>query len=452
MSLPVTAEGGDRLRSITTDAEERWLAGTGPAPLRPAERLPPRAPVLMPHAGLSRWIKVVRHARTWVDSDGALWFRGPEPSAARLLVPPGQARCGWWLIDRGSVGARLPVVDAGWLVITGPDGPLTALRLADWLPGWPGASADGPLVRAAGAEALCHALGVPLQALGDPAEAARKVGAVDPRARVELDLGPYTFVALAFIASVLLLLAGIFVGLAGDLAAGLAVIGACLVLPAAADLLAWVRRRRRVHELPGQLDAWWPAAPARGVSGRGLGVRAGPAGQEIVIADGHGGECWLPGPECGGAAGIVAARGDSEQLPWALLLYDRGERILASLPGAEWLSGLASLQNLADAAGQLGMRVTPASQEPQPLAASRDRDRAAADPGRESGRRALPSEARQHADPGPSLVSRYSLSYAIPMAITTVLSSLPWPAKYGFTGWMAAMIASLLLARRRAVL
>ncbi|HYZ55316.1 MAG TPA: hypothetical protein VE733_17690, partial [Streptosporangiaceae bacterium] len=79
------AAGGDRLKAFTTEAEEQWLAGTGPPPPSPAERLPCRAPVLLPRAGIGRWVAVARRARAWVDADGTLWFQGPNAGAPRPL-------------------------------------------------------------------------------------------------------------------------------------------------------------------------------------------------------------------------------------------------------------------------------------------------------------------------------------------------------------------------------
>ncbi|HYZ51885.1 MAG TPA: hypothetical protein VE733_00025, partial [Streptosporangiaceae bacterium] len=188
------------------------------------------------------------------------------------------------------------------------------------------------------------------------------------------------------------------------------------------------------------LDEWWQAAPAaRPVAGRGLGARTGPAGQEFVIADGHGGECWLAGAGCGGVAGLMAASatpGRLEGPPWALLLYDRGEQILAGLRGADWVNGPAAMETLSLAAGRLGMSVTAASSAPRAMMASRDRAQASV----------------TTADPWLSLAaSRYSALVATVVALVAVIHGPP-PAWYAFGGWAAALIAGLYLARWRAVL
>lgn len=436
---------GDRLQAFATEAEERWLAGTGPAPVSPAGRLPDRAPVLLPRAGIGRWVAVARRARAWVDGDGALWLRGAD-GPDRVLVPPGRARAGWWLVDRGPAGARLPPVDAGWFVISGTDGPLAALRLAEWLPGWRGERVDARLVRAAGAEAVCQTLGVAFEAVGDPDEAGRRVGTVPLGARLELDQGldgRGTAVLLGFAA---LVLAGLSLFIAHQPAASLVVLAIGLVSPVAADLAAWWLRRRRTRRLPRHLGAWWRASPdGHAVPGRGMGLRTGPGGQELVVPDGHGSECWLAGPACGGAAGLVAVSAEAGRAPWALLLYDRTERLLAGLPGRDWVGGAAAtgelaapaMKELAAAARGLGLELSAATEAPQPMMPSRERAKASRTPA---------------TDGWPSLTgTALSAAVSIPLAVVCLLKE-PRAVAAGATGWAIALIATRILLRRRTVL
>jgi hypothetical protein len=431
----------DRLQAFTTLAEERWLTGTGPLPGRPADRLPERAPVLLPRAGIGRWVHVARTARVWVAADGTLIARDAA-GTDRVLVPPGRARAGWWLVDRAPVGARLPPVAGGWFVITGADGPLAALRLAEWLPGGPDGPVSPGLVRAAGAEAVCRALGVALESAADPAEAGKMVGAVPPEARFELEQPLARSAPLVGAGCAgLWLTAAILVltnrGVTGHAVIGLIAGAVSLGALPAADLAAWWHRRRVTRRLPGQLDAWWQARPAtRRVPGRGLGLRRGPGGPELVLADGHGGECWLAGPAAGGAAGLAALSADPAQGPWALLLYDRGEQLLAGLRARDWAGGQNAIGTLSAEVAPLGLAVSVVTAPAQPLAASRDRARSAA--------AAAGGWLRLSAT---SLSLGLSSSTAVALLVNRV-----WNVGVPVLAWTLVLIAVRVLAARRAVL
>lgn len=427
-------------------AEERWLAGAGPQPGTPAQRLPERAPLMLPRAGIGRWRLAGRTARAWVADDASLRARDTA-GADRVLVPAGQARAGWWLVDRGPVGARLPPADGGWLVIGGPAGPLTALRLAEWLPGWPAGPADpagaagpvpGPrLVRAAGAEAVCRALGVTLESLADPDEAARLVGAVPPAARFELAPRPDRSPALVIAGEAGAVVSSFFLLLAHAKLAAVVVLAVGVGVPPVCELAAWLRRRRLTGALPGQLSAWWAASPADGpVRGRGIGSRAGPGGPELALADGHGGEAWLAGPGAGGAAGLAALSGEPGSDPWALLVYDRSEHLLAGLRGPDWAGGPGAAARLQAGASALGLAVPEVTAPAQAMAAARDRDRAAVDP----------------ADEWLSLgVLNFTLVLLVPLPVAAGFLG-HWPVGGALLAWLLVLVAARVAAARRAVL
>ena len=429
------AAGGDRLTAFSTEAEEQWLTGAGPAPASPAQRLPSRAPVMLPREGAGRWAAVARRARLWVRADGALLLRGPD-GPDRVLLRPGPGRAGWWLVDDGPAGAGLPVAPGGWFVITGRGRPLVALRLAQWLPGGAEHGAGAGLVRAAGAEAVCRALGAPFEAVGDPAEAGLRIGRVPPGARVELRpaAGPSAALVMAG-AGALAVAAAALLAVRQDRAAWASAAVAVLA-PAVADLAAWWARRRRVRCLPARLGAWWQAAPSRGVPGRGIGLRDGPGGQELVLADGHGGECWLAGPGGGGVAGLVAIRDAPGRPPWGLLLYDRGEQLLAGLRGADWAAGPGAWAALYAGAARLGLVVSDVTEPAQPMRSTRESAGA---------RRAL-------AGPWPTLAAtRLSLLLAAAIGLTAVFTGPPL-ARDVFGACALILMAGRAVAARRTVL
>lgn len=439
MSLPADRLPADRLEAFPTLGEEQWLTGSGPRPGRPADRLPERAPLLLARAGVGDWIRAARTARAWVAGDGSLIGRNPA-GQDRVLVPPGQARSGWWLAGDAQAGAGLRPDPAGWLVICGTDGPLAALRLAEWLPG----ATDGPpgaaLVRAAGAEAVCHALRVPFGSLSATAEARATVGEVPAPARFELAARPGCTALAALAIGGAALAAGAICLVLHAKTAGLVLAGIGLGLPPAADLAAWWRRRRRVRRLPRQLADWWPARPAgRAVPGRGIGRRAGPGGDELVLADGHGWEAWLAGPGAGGMAGLADMRPEPDAPPWGLVLYDREERLLVSLRAADWAAGPDA--GLPDAGlparlAPLGLAVPTVVAPAQALVASRDRAVAA----------------RAVTDLWTGLAgTRFALTLSIPLAVATLIAQA-WATGGALAGWAVLTGVVRFRARRRTVL
>jgi hypothetical protein len=181
------------------------------------------------------------------------------------------------------------------------------------------------------------------------------------------------------------------------------------------------------------------------VPGRGMGLRTGPGGQKLVVADGHGSECWLAGPACGGAGGLVAVSAEAGRAPWALLLYDRTERLLAGLPGRDWLGdaaatgelAAAAMKELAAAARGLGLELSAATEAPQPMMPSRERAKASRTPA---------------TDGWPSLTgTALSAAVSIPLAVVCLLKE-PRAVAAGATGWEIALIATRILLRRRTVL
>lgn len=429
MSLPA-----DRLKAFPTLGEERWLTGSGPQPGAPADRLPERAPVLLPKTGIGHWIQTARTARAWVAGDGSLIGRD-RAGQDRVLASPGQARSGWWLTGDAQAGAGLRADPAGWLVICGPDGPLTALRLSEWLPG----QVDGPpgaeLVRAAGAEAVCHALRVPFGALSVAAEARATVGEVPVPARFEIAGRPGATMLALLLSVVIVLAAGIICLVLGARTPGLLLGGIGLVVPPVADLGAWWRRRRRVRRLPRQLAGWWPARPAgRAVPGRGIGHRAGPGGEELVLADGHGWEAWLTGPAAGGMAGLAAMRAGASAQPWGLVLYDREERLLIGLRASDWAAGPDT--DLAAQLAPLGLAVPAVVRSAEVLVPSQDRAVAARNP----------------ADMWLGLgATRYALTLTIMFTIVALLARA-WPGLAVLAGWAVLVGTTRFLGRRRRVL
>ncbi len=430
MSLPA-----DRLQAFPTLGEERWLTGTGPQPGRPADRLPERAPVLLPRAGLGHWIRTARTARAWVAGDGSLTGRDPV-GADRVLAyrRARPARAGGWPATRPP-GPGCPPTRPGWLVIRGEHGPLAALRLSEWLPGSTDPPPGAALVRAAGTEAVCHALRVPFGSLSVAAEARATVGEVPAPARFELAARPGCRTLGVVLGAAAAVVAGAVCLLLRVETAGLIVAGIGLGVPPAADLAAWWRRRRRVRRLPRQLAGWWAARPAgRAVPGRGIGRRAGPAGEELVLADGHGWEAWLAGPDAGGMAGLAGMRPGPDAPPWGLVLYDREERLLAGLRADEWAAGPDA--DLAAQLAPLGLAVPAVVQPAETLVRSRDRAVAA----------------RSVTDLWTGLAgTRLSLTLTIPFAVAT-LAARAWATGGVLAGWAVLVGVTRFRGRRRTVI
>lgn len=348
---------GERFDGFTTDAEERWLAGDSAQPPVAGERLPPRAGLLIPHAGAGGvQIEDERTVRVWVDVGGELRLRD-RTGITRTVAPAGSLHGCWWVLGAALPAVGLPASPGGWLVLAGPAGPALALRLSDWAP--PQLDPErADTVRAAGGQGLASALGADLEAVADPVEAAARVGPVDEALRFVLDPPLARGYAGAVMAMPLVVLAAYCVLLTTiTTAAATAVAVVLLALMPLFDLALLPGRYRRTAALPSLAATWWPAQPAgRSRTGAGIGLVEGVAGVELVMADGYGWEGWWPGPELGGAASLVVASAGGHR--WGLVLHDRDQRVLQVLALRDWAGRDGSVESLA-AAG-LGLPVSTA--------------------------------------------------------------------------------------------
>jgi hypothetical protein len=135
------------------------------------------------------------------------------------------------------------------------------------------------------------------------------------------------------------------------------------------DLAPWMRRRRRTARLPQLVEQWCPAERAGARRrGAGLGLTTGPAGQEVVVADGFGFEAWLPGPCLGGLASLLVL---DDAGPWGLLALDRDQRPLLTLPARDWVGRTGALASLAAAVSGWGIVVSEATKPRAPYADGR---------------------------------------------------------------------------------
>ena len=383
---------GERFDGFTTTAEERWLTGSGPEPVRAGAGLPARAPVMIPRGAAGSWpVDDVRTVRVWVDEQGTLRVRDRDGSTRELA--PARAVTGvWWVagaapealglppstadqllsVSRGR-GAKVAGSAGGWLVLTGISEPVLALRLAEWLPRG-GSPDDADAVRSAGAEAIAQALGVSLEAVADGAEAARVVGQVPVEARLALDPPVDRSKAMRFLLPPVLLLAAYWVLLATiPTAVATALAGGLLVLSAvAADLPPWRARVRRVRDLPGGARSWWASGSRVGA---GIALVPGVLGEEVVLADGRGWEAWFPAPSAGGAASLVLAT-DAAGAPWAALVYDAAQRLLELVPADDW----APFHDLDAGASAMGLRASTAVRDHPELVSGAAAARAARSP------------------------------------------------------------------------
>ena len=359
--------GGERFKSFTTTAEQRWLTGVGDRPGRADERLPERAGLLIPRASAGGWrVDDVRTVRVWVGPAGQLKVRDRK-AVVRTVAAPGAVQTCWWVAGEAQAATGLTPAEGGWLVLCGPAGPVLALRMPDWAP--PLLEPDwAETLRASGAEGLAHALSCPLEAVADPAEAARDVGTVPASALLILDTPlnrPYGYAVLG---TPLLLLAlyGVLLALLPT-AVTTGVTVALLALTPIYELVPLRARYLRTDGLPAKASSWWPAQPAGpAVRGAGLGIVSGVAGNELVVADGHGWEFWAPGPALGGMASLVVATDDAGR-PWGLIIYDREQRAIEVLGAHDWIARPGSVDALSIATAGMGLVVSTAALPAQPL-------------------------------------------------------------------------------------
>lgn len=351
---------GERFEGFTTDGEERWLSGDGPQPPSAGQHLPPRAGLLMPHAGAGgTQIEDERTVRLWVGQSGELQLRD-RTGTVRTLAGKGAVQGCWWVVGAAQAAVGLAALKGGWLVLVGRTGPVLALRMSDWAPPQLEPAAAETL-RAAGVQGLADALGVDLEAVADPAEAGQRIGQVAAATRFVLDPPLRRGYAGSVLGTPLLILAAYCVALAtAPTAVATAVAVALLLLMPIYDVVLLPRRYRRTAALPSLASVWWPAQPLDGPrTGAGIGLVDGVAGQELVLADGFGWEGWFPGPGLGGAASLVVVTAGGRS--WGLVLHDRDQRILQVLAVRDWAATDEAVESLAGAG--LGLPVSTAARE-----------------------------------------------------------------------------------------
>jgi hypothetical protein len=340
----------ERFRGLPSDAEEWWLAGQGPEPVPPSQRLPERAGVLVPRAGLLAQTLPARRDRVLVEDGAVVLHRGGR---RRVLVPQGRARRVLWLAPGAVPPSQRwqPSVFGHVLVEAAPP---VVLRVDSWLPGdLVGSGADA--VRAAGFEGLARDLGLGLDVAGAPGSVALPSWRALRGPRRGL-LYPVLCAAgaLGGVAALVVL------GSLGRYAAALIGASALFLLPALCDVLAVLLVRPR---------SWRAARTGERVFSTGataIAVHRTPHGSEVVLADRTGWQSWLPGPDLGGVSSLVVARAPGTSTPWGVLVLDRDEHVLAALPAGRWLPG-GNAEELAAAVGSPdGVRVSTAELEPWP--------------------------------------------------------------------------------------
>jgi hypothetical protein len=340
-----------RFAGFLSDDEQAWLAGTGDRPRTVAEQLPPRAAVLVPHAGHGDWVGVLRHERVQVV-DGAVVRR--RRRGQQVLAAPGAVTSVTWVVEHAALGVGLAPDSLGWLVLHGREGVLAALALSEWDAGWGGATSSTAAVRRTGAEALAAALGLPLEVVTDRAEAELRFGRV-PRERVVALRArrPVPYVVGTAIAI-------------GAVTVGLVVPGLhpfrwapwVLLLAAAATVARRAALLRAVSRV-GWAEPLHVGPSMAGQEAPALGVVDG----ELVVRDGTGWEARLPGPRMGGVGAVVVARDEADR-PWAVLLVDREEQVLLTLSAAGWCVDTDTVAPLGAALAPAGLVVTGAQIDP----------------------------------------------------------------------------------------
>ena len=311
----------ERFTGLSTDAEERWLAGQGPEPGSPSRRLPERAGLLVPRAGAVAWSRAARRDRVTVRDGALVLHRG---DGERVLAAPGTVRRLVWLAP-GAVprSARWVPSPLGHVLVDAAEP--VVFRVGDWVPGeLVGRGSDA--LRAAGFEGLARELGVPLEVVSTPGA----VALPHWRATVLAERG-----AAATLTCGGLLVAGLVAGVAGlaagHLAAGVAIALTLFLVCAGIDLVAALVTRRA---------AWSTAVGGGRVHATGrtaVAVRPGLRGSEVVLAERRGWQSWAAGPDLGGVSSLVVARASASDRPWGVLVLDRDERVLAALPADRWL-------------------------------------------------------------------------------------------------------------------
>lgn len=301
---------GDRLAAFSTEAEQAWLAGSGPEPVAPRDRAPLRAPVLLPRAGGAAFGREASDVRVRAEG-GAVLLEGPE---ARVLAR--EVRRVVWLVDGGEQAARTAPARLGYVVLDdGTAARGVGFRVVDWVPG-EAAGSGAQLVRAAGFEALAHGLGVPFEVQTDGTQLRWHDGLEVVRCSVRHQALPVVVTLLGPVLGVLLAVA-----LAGTSGVAAAVaLGVGLLVPAAVDVVQAVRRSRTRRP---PVQDWAPTGPTSGVGVRGQGDR-----QELVVVDERDWRAWFAGPQAGGVVSAVVV----EQ---TLVLLDRDESPLVVLPAGD---------------------------------------------------------------------------------------------------------------------
>lgn len=363
----------ERLSRLTTDAEQRWLTGDAPRPPAPAERLPVRRAVLLPRPGTDAWTVPALRDRIVVRAGEVTLLRGRK---TRSLAAPAAIRRVVWLESAAVPDSlRWPPSVTGYVWLDA-DRPVV-LRLDDWLAG-DLLEATSAAVRIAGVEALAREVGAPLE-----------VGLSDGSAA----LPGWRAVVLARrgflhpLASVGCLLLGWGLGfglsLAGADVAAAVVALLLLLAPAVFDVAGTWHSRRLLDAAVGAAGPVYRNGAARIVR------RTGPAGDELLLTDGTGWVCVLPGPALGGASSLVVAREEPTPgrpaEPWGILVLDRDERFLAALPAARWLpapdrDAAAALVEVLAAPDGLEVSTAVVPRWPEDRVQSRVRPAGAADP------------------------------------------------------------------------
>ena len=217
-------------------------------------------------------------------------------------------------------------------------------------------------MRRTGAEAIAAALGLPLDVVTDRAEAGLRLGRV-PRERLVVLRArrPTAYVVAIAVAIGAVTLGIVLPGLhPGPWAPWVLLLAAAATVARRVVLLRAVRR-------VGWAESLWVGSAAAGRDAPALGV----VDDELVVSDGTGWEARMPGPRLGGVGAVVVARDVAGQ-PWAVLLVDRDEQVVLTLPAAEWgIDGDDAAARLGTALAAAGLVVTGAQIDP-PVAARID--------------------------------------------------------------------------------